>query len=262
MLAGPLFWAAASLYGLASVLYFVFLASDSDRGARAARLALVAGFLVHMAEIGARGVAGVHPVSSARELVGFVSWLMVGAFLLAGIRRRLDAVGAFVAPAAIVLLCAARIVPAGDRSGTAMDALGRVHISLAAVGVSIFALATALAILYLAEERQLKRRRVGQMVKKGMALETLDKLAHRCVQIGFPIFTIAIVTGAMWSARLSESLRPEYIIAMVAWVAFAGLLVARMTAGWRGRRAALITILGFASVISVLGVYLARAAVG
>jgi ABC-type uncharacterized transport system permease subunit len=258
----PLFWAAVGLYGLAAVLYFVYLGSAGDREAPAARWALLAGFLVHMTEIGMRGVDGVHPVSSVRELVGFISWLMVGAFLLAGIRRRLDAVGAFVAPAAIVLLCAARIVPGTDRPGAAIDALGRIHISLAAAGVSIFALATALAILYLAEERQLKRRRVGQMVKKGMALETLDTLAHRCVQIGFPIFTVAMVTGAMWSARLSETIRPEYTIAVVAWLAFAGLLVARMTAGWRGRRAALITILGFVSALSVLGVYLARAVVG
>ena len=54
---------------------------------------------------------------------------------------------------------------------------------------------------------------------RGTPLETLDRLAHRCVSIGFPVFTLAIVTGAIWVARLGllhgrGTLRPEYLIAV------------------------------------------------
>ena len=255
-----LFAAAAVLYALCAVASFAYLGGLSERAGVWSRRLLPLAFLVHTAEIGARGVAGLHPVSSVREAIGFVAWLLVGGFLLAQLRRRLDAVIAFVVPAALVLMVAARMTRAVDAGTSGLGILGRVHISLAAVGLAVFALATAVAVLYLVEERQLKRKRIGGMVRRGTALDTLDRLLHRCVQVGFPVFTVSIVCGAIWSARLGVTFRPEYAIAAVAWVAFAALLVARVTAGWRGRRAALLTIVGFAAALAVMAAYLLRAA--
>jgi ABC-type uncharacterized transport system permease subunit len=254
-----LFWAAVALYGIASTLHLGYLVGLPERVLAWAQRSIVAAFLVHFLELGARGIAGLHPVSTVRETIGFVDWIIVGLFLAAERwRKHLDAVGAFVAPAALVLLLAARLAP---EAGTPpfLGVLGRVHILLATVGISIFALATASAVLYLLEERQLKRKKFGNILKHGTALETLDGLAHRCIQVGFPIFTLAIVTGTFWSAKLSAGLRPENVIAGVAWAAFAAVLVARVTAGWRGRRAALMTIVGFSSSLIVLATYLVRA---
>ncbi len=257
-MAAALFWAAIALYGLASAVYLASLLGLPDRYARHARVVLLLAFVVHMVEIGARGVAGLHPVTSVREAMGFLAWALTGGFLLAQVRWRLDAAGAFTAPAAAALLLTARLTPQGEPT-THLGALGRIHISLAMVGMSIFALATALAVLYLLEERQLKRKKLGTIVRRGTALETLDNLAHRCVQVGFPIFTVAMITGAVWSARRTEGLRPEYVIAFAAWTAFAVLLTARVAAGWRGRRAAILTLVGFGAAAAVLGIYLARA---
>jgi ABC-type uncharacterized transport system permease subunit len=261
VVAAVLFWATIALYGLAGVLYLGFL--FGWKMPLVARAALTLGFLLHMLEIGARGVTGQHPVTSVGDAVGFLAWIMVGAFLLAQLRWGLEAVGTFVAPAAIVLLMAAYLSPKDVAPLPGLGVLGRVHISLALVGVSLFALATALAVFYLVEERQLKNKQLGGVVRRGVALETLDSLAHRCVQVGFPIFSVAVVTGALWSARREGGLaRPEYAISMAAWGAFAGLLVARVTAGWRGRRAALVTIVGFVATLMVLGIYLFRHAAG
>jgi len=83
------------------------------------------------------------------------------------------------------------------------------------------------------------------------------------VSFGFPIFTVAIVTGAMWVARLGVlreqvTLRPEYLLAIATWVAFGVLLIARVGAGWRGRRAAWLTLGGFGGAMLVLVVYFLR----
>jgi ABC-type uncharacterized transport system permease subunit len=257
-----LFVAAVILYGAACVFYLGYLVGLRERAVRIGRWVLGAAFLAHTCEIGARGIAGLHPVTSAREAIGFVAWLLVGAFLAAQLKRSLHAVGAFVAPAGLAMLLTARLSPPGGTPEGGISMLGRVHISLATVGVAVFALATAIAVVYLVQERQLKQKRIGQLVRKGTALETLDTLALRCVQLGFPIFTIAMVTGAVWSARRSDGTRPEYAIAMFAWTAFAAALITRTTVGWRGRRAALMTILGFASALVVLGIYLARRVLG
>nr|MBA3499261.1 cytochrome c biogenesis protein CcsA [Deltaproteobacteria bacterium] len=139
--------------------------------------------------------------------------------------------------------------------------LGRIHISLATIGVGVFALASALSAIYLVEERALKKKKFDAISFKdgGAPLESLDRLANRLIWVGFPIFTAALVLGAIWVSKLGESLdRPEYPLAGVTWLAFAGLLLARQVYGWRGRRAARLTLLGFAAAVLVLMIYLLR----
>jgi ABC-type uncharacterized transport system permease subunit len=256
------FWAAIALYAAAGALFLAFLAGVREIAGRIGTGVLAAAFVAHMCEIGARGFAGLHPVSSVGDALGFLAWLTVGGLLLSQLRWRLHNVGAFVAPGAAVMLLAARLSPGGAGSTDGLGLIGRVHIFLATTGVAVFALATAVAIVYLFQERQLKRRHLGAMVKKGVALETLDMLVHRAVVVGFPVFTIAVLTGGLWTAQRAGGIRPEYGLAMLAWGAFGAMLVARQAAGWRGRRAALLTVGGFAAAVVVLGLYLARGAGG
>ena len=134
------------------------------------------------------------------------------------------------------------------------------HISLATIGVALFALATAVAAVYLIQERNLKLKRFdGVLFKRGFALDTLDTLSHRLVLFGFPVFTASMMLGVVWVSQLAIGFdRPEWPLAIVTWLAFGGLIIARRTAGWQGRRAAKLTILGFVVALIVLGIYLAR----
>lgn len=248
-------------YGAASALYLVFLLVGRDAAARAARIVLGAGVLVGLVDIGARCVRLQNPISSAPEAMAFVAWMIAVGYLGAAVRYRLPAAGAFAVPAALTLLVLARVVR--EPEATPMGALGRAHILLATVGVAVFTLAAILALLYLFEERKLKRKEFGRMMGVGTPLETLDRLAARCVSLGFPIFTIALVTGAIWIARLGvvwggDALRPEYVLAVATWVAFGVLLLARRGAGWQGRRAAWLTLGGFGGALLVMIVYLFR----
>lgn len=251
-------------YALASALYLGHLFAGRAPIARAARAVLAVGVAAQLTEIGVRCFARQNPVSSTPEAVAFVAFLIACGTLLAGIRYRLPAVGAFAVPASLTLLVLARVVPV--EGGTPpMGSLGRTHIFLATFGVAVFALAAVLAILYLIEERRLKHKRFDRVGREA-PLATLDRLALRCVSIGFPIFTVAMVTGAVWIARLGGvagrvALRPEYLFAVAAWLAFGVLLVARVGAGWRGRRAAWLTLGGFGGTLVVLLFYVLRYAV-
>lgn len=257
----PAFYVTMLLYLVSAVLHVGVFVESRLLVVRAARWSMLAAFLAHAVDIGWRGVEQVHPATSVREALGFLAWLMVGGYLIASLRQKLLMLGAFVAPAALVILAAARLSPSGEAL-PGLTALGRIHISLATVGVAIFALATALAIVYLLEERNLKRKRFdGFFFRRGMALETLDLMAHRLILAGFPIFTLAIMLGVVWVAQRASGFdRPEYPLALVTWVSFAALIVTRTTHGWRGRRAAWLTILGFVAAVLVFGIYLARRA--
>jgi ABC-type uncharacterized transport system permease subunit len=247
-------------YALASVLFLGPLLTKRVSATRAARAVLVAAFAAQLLDIGLRCTAGQNPVSSTPEAVSFVGFLIAGGFLFASLRYRLTTAGAFAVPASLTLLVMARVVPAGPGTPR-MGALGLTHVFLAMVGVAVFAFAAVLAILYLREERRLRQKRFDRLEDE--SLSTLDRLALRCVSIGFPVFTFALVTGAVWVARLggvtaAGARRPEYFLAVAAWLAFGVLLLARVGAGWRGKRAAWLTLGGFGGTLSVLLLYILR----
>ena len=261
-MATTLTWHEIGAYAIASVLYLAHLIRLHKSVENAARILLGIGVVLHLADIGVRCYQGITPVSSTVEAMSFVSFLVAAGFLLASLRYRLAAAGAFAVPASLALLVLARIAPSPPATPQ-MGSLGQAHILLATLGVAVFAFAAVLAMLYLFQDRQLKRKKFQRVMEKGTPLDTLDRLAHRAVSIGFPVFTLAIVTGALWIARLGlvhhpEALRPEYLFAVGAWIAFAILLIARIGAGWRGRRAAWLTLGGFGGTALVIGAYFLR----
>ena len=247
-------------YAVSSALYLGHLMTTRLSATRAARIALAVAFALHLLDIGLRCAAGQNPVSSTPEAVGFVGFLVAGGFLGASFRYRLTTAGAFAVPVVLTLLVLARVVPA-EPGTPRMGPLGLTHVFLATLGVAVFACAGVLAVLYLREERRLKQKRFDRLVDE--SLSTLDRLALRLVSFGFPVFTLALVTGAVWIARLggvaaAEARRPEYLMAVAAWLAFGLLLLARVGAGWRGRRAAWLTLGGFGGTLSVLLLYVLR----
>ncbi len=257
--ASPAFWVAIVAYTGATAALLIVLGGHAR--VRPLALALVgAAFVAHGVDIGWRGTQHVHPAQSVREALGLLSFIVTGGYLLASARYRLTLGGVAVMPVSLILLVAARLTPAGGPPDD-LSVLGRIHISLATLGVGVFALASALSVIYLAEERALKRKRFDALAFKdrGAPLEALDRLTHRLIWVGFPIFTLAIGLGAVWVSRLGESLdRPEYPLAIVTWAFYAAVLVARQAYGWRGRRAARLTLAGFAAALLVLLIYLVR----
>jgi len=259
----PAFWVAVAAYA-AAALVLLFVLGGHSRLRSLALLLVGLAFVAHGSDIGWRGVEHVHPAQSVREAIGFLSFIITGGYLLASTRYRLTLGGAAVMPVSLVLLVVARLSPAGAAPED-LSTLGRIHISLATVGVGVFALASALSVIYLVEERALRRKRFDAIAFKdnGAPLEALDRLSHRLIWIGFPIFTVALVLGAVWVSKLGESLdRPEYPLAAVTWIFYAVLLVVRQTYGWRGRKAARLTLAGFAAALIVLLIYLVRRMAG
>ena len=249
-------------YGAAATLYMTYQAGLREAVARAGRALLAVGFVLQAVDIGIRCVRLQHPASSTSEAMAFIAWLIAGGYLLASLRYRLHAAGAFAVPASLALVMLARVVPVQGK--VQVGSLGMVHIALATLGVAVFALASVIEALYLVQEHRLKRRRLGAR-GADTPLDTLDRLAARCVSIGFPVFTLAIVTGALWIARLGlvgsghVDVRPEYVLAVASWAVFGALLVARVGAGWQGRRAAWLTVGGFSGVLLVVLGYFLRA---
>lgn len=261
----PAFWVAVVAYTAASAMLLVVLGGHTRFRGLALGLCTLA-FVAHGTDIGWRGTMHVHPAQSVREAIGFLAFIITGGYLSASTRYRLTLGGVVILPVSLVLLLLARLTPVGPAADPSeLSALGRIHISLATVGVGVFALASALSAIYLVENRALKKKKFETLAfkDKGAPLEALDRLSHRLIWVGFPIFTVALVLGAIWVGKLGESLdRLEYPLAGVTWIAFATLLVVRQVYGWRGQRAARLTLIGFGAALAVLAIYLVRRMVG
>jgi cytochrome c-type biogenesis protein CcsB len=80
----------------------------------------------------------------------------------------------------------------------------------------------------------------------------LDRLAYRIIALAFPIWTFAVIAGAIWAQEAWGRYwgwDPKETWSFITWVVFAGYLHARATSGWKGRRAAVIALVGFTSLL-------------
>lgn len=138
------------------------------------------------------------------------------------------------------------------------------HIATAVLGEASFAVAGLVAAIYLVQERRLKRKKIaktGTGLQRLPALELLDNVSVRLVVLGFLMMTVGLVAGAIYGNEVSgqywtPGLRNTVSVAV--WALFAVLLHFRLTIGWRGRKAALLTLVGvMATVLVMAGLALA-----
>lgn len=116
-----------------------------------------------------------------------------------------------------------------------------IHVSAAIISGGVFLLANTIAATYLILDRMESRGGRNEWAKKLPSLEYLDQLSYRLVAFVFPLWTFAVIAGAIWAESAWGRYwgwDPKETWAFITWIAYAAYLHARVTVGWRGRRAA------------------------
>jgi cytochrome c-type biogenesis protein CcsB len=247
----------ASLYLIATGTFIIYVLLLKDFLSRIAPLILLAGFLLHTAALAVQiSQDGFPAVTELHEALSVYSWVIVGVYLLVQLKYRLTILGCFVAPVAFLMSLGGVAFGAGELPPGLKTYWLPVHVTLAFLGNAVFALAFAVSLMYLVQESRLKSKKTAALHKNWPSLERLDRLNYIFLVWGFPLMTLGIVTGILWAhvqwgdywtsdARLISS--------AIVWLLYGVLLQGRITAGWRGRRAAFLTIVGF---VVVLGYFL------
>ncbi|MCB9541277.1 MAG: cytochrome c biogenesis protein CcsA [bacterium] len=192
-------------------------------------------------------------------------WLSVSAFSLGAVYLMLQrhypitALGSFVTALATVLAHFALIAahPYHELvTGPVAAWILRVHIGLAFIGVTGFAFATAVSLVYLIQARMLKQKAHSTLRRRLPPLDVLDRLSLRSIIIGFPFYTIALLLGSAQAVRQDTfEIKLAYIFAAISWLIYGAVLQARLTAGWRGNRAAILTAVGLVATMLVVAQY-------
>jgi cytochrome c-type biogenesis protein CcsB len=240
----------------------------AERGRRWGQVALgftLLGVGTHVAVLVTRGLAvGRLPWGNMYEFATAVALVAAVAFAVLVLRApALRHIGAFVlAPVvlAMVMIGLFLYTDAGPLVAALRSYWLGIHVTTAILGFGIFFVSGIASVLYLLRSRYEAKEAAGEapagsgfrVVERLPAAASLDRVAHRTAVFGFPIWTFAVIAGAIWAESAWGRFwgwDPKETWAFIAWVVYAGYLHARTTAGWRGRPAAWVNVVGLTVMI-------------
>jgi cytochrome c-type biogenesis protein CcsB len=256
--------AVTFLYLFCTVLYFIYLAFRSGRLGKFASTVAWGSLLIHTGAIGWRWVEsyqmgiGHVPLSNMYESLVFFSWCIALLYLLWERNLKSRVMGALALPFAFIFIAYAALAPGiSAKIDPLIPALQsnwlHAHVITCFLSYASFALSCAVSIIYLVKVRKKESgEKEGSVIALFPPSESLDELVYKTIMVGFPLLTIGIVTGAAWANYAWGSYwswDPKETWSLITWFVYAIFLHARVTREWRGKRTAILSILGFAAVI-------------
>ncbi len=240
---------------LATGGFVVYIVKQEKWVFRCSYWILVAGFVCHTIFLGYRYYSlGTAPVLDLKSALGFFSWSIICVYLIFQIKFRLMVLGSFVAPLAAFLMIISYAMPWVEEPVKPIfkSLWLTVHVGTVFIGNGLFAIAFLAAIMYLIQEHQIKRKRLGSIYARLPSLATLDSINHYSLIYGFPFLTAGMITGSIYAQyALGKYWQwdPKEVWSLVTWLFYGALLHERLVVGWRGRRAALMSIICFCILI-------------
>lgn len=257
----PIFLVVIIFYMLSTIGYLSYLFLQKDYLQKTGFYLLAAGFLCHTAEIGYQFIQSGHfPVNNLHETLSLAGWTMAGVFLLFQDRFGLKILGVYAAPLiTFAMVIAARLPNVPKETGNLLKSMWLViHVVAIFIGEAALALACGAGIMYLLQEHAIKSKHRGFFFRRLPSLELLDNTGYACIVTGFTMLTFGLITGLIYAKSVWGrfwSWDPKEVWSGITWLLYAALLHQRLTIGWRGRRAAVMAIIGFAVILfTFLGV--------
>jgi cytochrome c-type biogenesis protein CcsB len=224
--------------------------SKTERVGRLASAFMVLGFLLLAAGVIFRGISASRvPWGNMYEFSITGALAFSGAYLFALKKYKLRWLGLPVSLSVLLTLGTA-ITLLYRPSAPLVPALKStwlvIHVSAAIISGGVFLLANCIAGAYLILDRYEQKGLRPIWAQKLPSLEVLDNLSYRLVALVFPLWTFAVIAGAIWAEAAWGRYwgwDPKETWAFITWVAYAAYLHARVTIGWRGRKAAWLCLL-------------------
>ena len=249
------------IYGLAGFLYIFAWIFKKTLPARLATWVVILGVGGNTAGIVLRWVEsyrlgfGHAPLSNLYESLVFFAWTISVIYIFIERRYENQTIGAFAAPLAFLALAYASLSPnISDRIQPLLPALKSnwliAHVIACFIGYAAFAIAFGISIMYIFKQRNSGA--ANSLLNRLPDSGVLDELTHQLVMFGFLFLTAGIITGAVWANSAWGRYwgwDPKETWSLITWFVYAILLHARLMRGWRGKRIAVISIVGFAAVM-------------
>ncbi len=249
-------------YLITMVLYFYYLFFRSKTLGIIIRAATIIALLIHTTGLGLRWYEsyqigyGHIPLSNMYEALVSMSWCIVLVLILMEQKFKTETMGAFVLPIASLAMAYASLAPnVRDEIEPLIPALQSnwltYHVMTCFLGYAAFAVSFGASVAYLIKNKDAPPTTEDDAGSLP-ALEMLDELIYKANAVGFLLLGIGIITGAVWANYAWGSYwswDPKETWSLITWLIYAAFLHARLTRGWRGRRTAILSIIGFCGVL-------------
>ncbi len=261
-MSGLLFNLATSTYAIGLISSAIFFIYRKKPFFRVALIAISVGFGIHTAFLIQRGIAtGQCPLVDLRDSLAFFAWTVSLCFFISYVRYRVQALGLFLLPMIAVLMLGTFLVRSSPIPEVLRSHWMYFHVLCLALAYGMFFVTFVAGLLYLFQERELKSKKPQTFYYRLPSLDLLDNLFYKFLISGFVFMTLGLLAGMIWAEQKWTDWHTDakVIAALLTWCIYLTLIFLRMSAGWRGKRAAVINVAGFLSVIitflsaSVLG---------
>lgn len=248
-------------YAASTAGYIAYLFLQKNHLHEAGCYLLAAGFFCHSMSIGHNLIESGHlPIRNLYEILSLTGWMTAGVFLVFQYQFKLRIMGVYAAPLITLITIVSLQFPkepaqAKNVLNTFWTAL---HVIVILMGEASFALACGAGMLYLIQEYSIKSKSHGFFFKRLPSLELLDTAGHACIAAGFAMLTLGLISGFLYAKVVwgkMWSWDPKEVWSGIAWMLYAAILHGRLSLGWRGRKSAIMAVLGFAVLLfTFLGV--------
>lgn len=251
------------LYILAAFAYAWHFARRSAALGRAATTILIAAAMAHTFVIGMRTMETGHvPVAGPTSAISTFVLLLALAYLYTELATDERSMGVFILPLLAALQAIPALNPGVEQKAPVLESpwFG-VHVSSLLFAYASFALACVIGITYVLLFKEIKAKHLGFFYARLPSLQVLDEMNTRAVAVGWVFLTVGVVVGAIWATQVNTaaaadpslpvmSLRdPKIYVAVICWFVYSFEVYAQRAIGWRGRRAAWLSAVGFAIVL-------------
>jgi ABC-type uncharacterized transport system permease subunit len=244
------FWlrAAAALYSIGLLHAILMLVRRREGLYRVALGAFGLGGVLHFVSIMEEGMVSHHcPITSFYETLSMCAFLIVVLYLFVEWRYKIQSLSVFVFPLVFVMTLVSTF--GNPVSGWPSPMLSSiwltVHIVLVLLGISALVLTAIASLLYLFQERQLKLKKLSKYYNRLPSLGLLDEVISKSMGVGFALMTLGVIAASTWAfieLKTAWIAQPQIAISFFTWGIYLALVFLRNTAGWRGRKAAVMTL--------------------
>ena len=198
--------------------------------------------------------SGLVPVQNLYQILSLAAWMIAGVFLVFQYKFNLRILGVYAAPLVTLITIISLHIPrnAVPVKNILNNFWTVFHVFVILVGEASFALACGLGMLYLIQEYSIKSKRHGFFFRRLPSLELLDNAGYACIAAGFAMLTLGLISGFLYAKIIWGRLwswDPKEVCSAIAWLLYAAILHGRLALGWRGRRSAVMAVIGFAVLL-------------
>jgi cytochrome c-type biogenesis protein CcsB len=250
------------VYFFAFLAYLLMMVMGREALGKIATTVTIGGLIVHTFAIVLRWIEsyeleiGHAPMSNLYESLIFFAWTIILLYVLMEWRTRNRSIGAFVTPLAFLALAYASYHPnVNERIQPLLPALKSnwliAHVITCFFGYAAFGIAFGLSIMYLVKRGRAEGE--GNIFLRLIPTSgVLDDLNYQLILTGFLLLTLGIITGSVWAHSAWGSYwswDPKETWSLITWLVYAALLHSRLVRGWRGKKIAVLSIIGFCCVL-------------